>query len=62
MDQLSDQTSRANQYAPIVVRRGLFSLDALLQHVSPSPDPETERFIEIIYSLRRESPDGSPAE
>jgi hypothetical protein len=62
MDQLSDQASRVDQHAPIVVRRGPFSLDALLQHVSPSPDLETERFVEMIYSLRRESPDGSPQE
>lgn len=42
-------------YKPVLVGPQPFSLEDLLRHIDPGPDEETDRFVEAIYSERRES-------
>ena len=38
---------------PKLIRKGSFSLDALLSHVDAGPAEESEAFVQTIYDQRR---------
>jgi hypothetical protein len=43
-----------------VAHPGPVSIEALLRHVDPAPDEETERFVAAIYADRRNAAVGPP--
>ena len=42
---------------PVVVGPQPFSFEDLLRHVDPAPDEEKERFVAVIYAVRRQAAD-----
>ena len=49
------QTPPKRRRKPRVVHGRASSIEELLRHTDPSPDEETERFVEAIYAYRRAS-------
>ena len=56
------QDLRNAGYRPVVVGPRPFSFDEILRNVDPVPDEETERFVQEIYSDRRQSTEKSASE
>ena len=42
-------------YKPVLIGPQPFSLDELLRYIDPAPDEETDRFVEDIYTERRQA-------
>ena len=56
------QDLRDAGYKPALVGPKPFSFDNILRSIDPSPDEETERFVEAIYADRRQAVEDSSAE
>ncbi|MCC6341155.1 MAG: hypothetical protein IT166_03095 [Bryobacterales bacterium] len=56
------QELRKTGYKPVLAGPQPFSFDEILRHIDPAPDEEIERFVEAIYSDRRQSTENSSSE
>jgi hypothetical protein len=47
--------NRESDSKPVTVHPRPHTIEAILRHVDPGPDDETERFVQAIYEDRRKS-------